>query len=646
MCWQKRGSGRSYNSPSGIGSILGQHTGKVMGFKVCSTLCRICDTASTSRKEPNLHDCPRNWDKSAKAMEADTAARLLKILEETTGLQVDTLIMDDDASTISKVKQALGHDVEKWSDINHSTKSVSNALYTLQKKHKVFSKDVIGYFKRCFSYAVKQNKNDKEHLRQNILAIVPHSFGIHENCGSWCRASENHKYKSLPNGKCLSGDDLYKDLCIIFKTMANNAHKLAPCGSTKEVESLHNIYGSKAPKRICYSSSEALCIRTSASVSQKNLGYTYLSEVNTKAGLSPNKVTIKHARELQTERNRQLSYSGKPDVKRRKLDHTLNKTVKQATLEKKEGDTYKTDICLHNISECTEIPYIKYKPELDKIELFEGTVVVFDLETSSLNDDCCILQIAAKSTKSDFNTYVQPTKPISTATTAVTGLSSGGSILYYNGNPVSASIPEAAFQSFVLWLDTQSPVLLVAHNCKTFDAKRLIFNISQYSCFNAFRECVIGFSDTLPLFKNMYSLDSYTQESLHKHLLENDYIAHNAINDVLSLESIIIKSEVGASLICKYSFTTQSFIKQSNFSLETKKNITTFDNLKIGKFASSGIVHRMAESGLQFSHLMFAYERNGSEGLKSLLLEKRLDEKPRVTKNKSVIDKLLRYFTT
>ncbi|VDI08997.1 Hypothetical predicted protein [Mytilus galloprovincialis] len=596
MCWQKRGSGRSYNSPSGIGSILGQHTGKVMGFKVCSTLCRICDTVSTSRKEPNLHDCPRNWDKSAKAMEADTAARLLKILEETTGLQVDTLIMDDDSSTISKVKQALGHDVEKWSDINHSTKSVSNALYTLQKKHKVFSKDVIGYFKRCFSYAVKQkNKNDKDHLRQNILAIVPHSFGIHENCGAWCRASENHKYKSLPNGKCLSGDDLYKDL--------------SPCGSTKEVESLHNIYGSKAPKRICYSSSEALCIRTSVSVSQKNLGYTYLSEVNTKAGLSPNKVTIKHARELQTERNRQLSYSGKPDVKRRKLDHTLNKTVKQATLEKKE-------------------------------------VVVFDLETSSLNDDCCILQIAAKSTKSDFNTYVQPTKPISTATTAVTGLSSGGSILYYNGNPVSASIPEAAFQSFVLWLDTQSPVLLVAHNCKTFDAKRLIFNISQYSCFNAFRECVIGFSDTLPLFKNMYSLDSYTQESLHKHLLENDYIAHNAINDVLSLESIIIKSEVGASLICKYSFTTQSFIKQSNFSLETKKNITTFDNLKIGKFASSGIVHRMAESGLQFSHLMFAYERNGSEGLKSLLLEKRLDEKPRVTKNKSVIDKLLRYFTT
>ncbi|XP_076086877.1 uncharacterized protein LOC143057454 [Mytilus galloprovincialis] len=224
MCWQKRGSGRSYNSPSGIGSILGQHTGKVMGFKVCSTLCRICDTVSTSRKEPNLHDCPRNWDKSAKAMEADTAARLLKILEETTGLQVDTLIMDDDSSTISKVKQALGHDVEKWSDINHSTKSVSNALYTLQKKHKVFSKDVIGYFKRCFSYAVKQNKNDKDHLRQNILAIVPHSFGIHENCGAWCRASENHKYKSLPNGKCLSGDDLYKDLCIIFKTMANNAH--------------------------------------------------------------------------------------------------------------------------------------------------------------------------------------------------------------------------------------------------------------------------------------------------------------------------------------------------------------------------------------------------------------------------------------
>jgi len=83
MCWQKRGSGRSYSSHSGVGSVVGQHTGKVLNFKVCSDHCRICLTASKLDKEPEVHECGNNWDKSPKAMEAHTGAHLLKLLEDT-----------------------------------------------------------------------------------------------------------------------------------------------------------------------------------------------------------------------------------------------------------------------------------------------------------------------------------------------------------------------------------------------------------------------------------------------------------------------------------------------------------------------------------------------------------------------------------
>jgi hypothetical protein len=166
MCWQKRGSGRSYSSHSGVGSVTRQHTGKVLNFKVCSDHCRICLTASKLDKEPEVHECGNNWDKSPKAMEAHTWAHLLKLLEDTAGFKVGVLVMDDDSATLSQVRESLGHPLEKWSDTNHSRKSVGNALYnTLQKKHKTLTTEVIKYFQKCFSYAIKQNKGQEDTLK-------------------------------------------------------------------------------------------------------------------------------------------------------------------------------------------------------------------------------------------------------------------------------------------------------------------------------------------------------------------------------------------------------------------------------------------------------------------------------------------------
>lgn len=97
----------------------------------------------------------------------------------------------------------------------------------------------------------------------------------------------------------------------------------------------------------------------------------------------------------------------------------------------------------------------------------------FDLETTSLNTDCDITQIAAVSGSSQFNTYVSPEQKISPKAAAVTGLTTQGGILFLHGNPVSAIPLCEALREFFSYLQSRAPVLLVAHN-STFDSTRLL----------------------------------------------------------------------------------------------------------------------------------------------------------------------------
>ncbi|XP_062575241.1 uncharacterized protein LOC134237162 [Saccostrea cucullata] len=54
--WQKRGSGRNYNSLSGHALMIGSKTGKVVGYSVMSKTCRTCDSNKRRTCEKD-HDC-------------------------------------------------------------------------------------------------------------------------------------------------------------------------------------------------------------------------------------------------------------------------------------------------------------------------------------------------------------------------------------------------------------------------------------------------------------------------------------------------------------------------------------------------------------------------------------------------------------
>ena len=51
-----------------------------------------------------------------------------------------------------------------------------------------------------------------------------------------------------------------------------------------------------------------------------------------------------------------------------------------------------------------------------------------------------------------------------------------------------------------------------------------------------------------------------------------------------------------------------------------------------------------ASGGLTFNHLKCAFARNGHDGLYSIMSEE-VDKKPRVTKQKQIIERIINYFS-
>ena len=199
MGWQKRGAGRSYNSKSGVGTIIGNNTGKICGYGIRITDCRKCQYHENRGKKAPDHKCFKNWNGTSKGMEPDVGVEMVHRIEER-GVQVETLIMDDDTTTMARIRKEINHKITKWSDINHTSKHLVSSLYSLQKKHKCLSANTISYLKKCFNHALAQTKGDAKKCKEAINQIVPHAFGDHENCGEWCSAKaspESYEHKTI-----------------------------------------------------------------------------------------------------------------------------------------------------------------------------------------------------------------------------------------------------------------------------------------------------------------------------------------------------------------------------------------------------------------------------------------------------------------
>ena len=149
-------------------------------------------------------------------------------------------------------------------------------LYTLQSELKgQLSTKVVEYFAKCFGYALVQNRNDAQGLKQSLRAIIPHAFGKHKYCSvTWCgflKDPSSYCHASLPHGNNLKGDKMEEGLTNVIDMYIQNAEKLAPLGSSQSNEALNNTIGSKAPKIRHYGASETTILEWRALLARRIL---------------------------------------------------------------------------------------------------------------------------------------------------------------------------------------------------------------------------------------------------------------------------------------------------------------------------------------------------------------------------------------
>ena len=120
--WQRRGSGRTYNSLSGHSSLVGCRTGRIIDYEVKIKSCKACENAAKNARNQNHRIVEENWSASAKSMEADMAASMLKQQEENNSENVVRLVMDNHSTTSAKLRAEVKHEIEDIKDINHAKK--------------------------------------------------------------------------------------------------------------------------------------------------------------------------------------------------------------------------------------------------------------------------------------------------------------------------------------------------------------------------------------------------------------------------------------------------------------------------------------------------------------------------------------------
>lgn len=239
---------------------MGHYSKKICSYAVRSKDCRKCSSGKNK-----VHDCRKNYEGSAKAMEADMGVELYTKNELFDKHHVfgGRLVMDNDSATIASLRAASVHSIELWADKNHTVKAFSNALWGMS-----LQKPLIDYFTHNFSNAIAEHRNQADALAEKLKALIPHAFGDHTLC-TFHENKDKYEYKTLPNKKPLESLELKIALEDLMTRYINNVNKIVPSASTQGNESFNNVVASKCPKSKHLSGSESLNFRVASAVCQK-----------------------------------------------------------------------------------------------------------------------------------------------------------------------------------------------------------------------------------------------------------------------------------------------------------------------------------------------------------------------------------------
>lgn len=157
---------------------------------------------------------------------------------------------------------------------------------------------------------------------------------------------------------------------------------------------------------------------------------------------------------------------------------------------------------------------------------------------------------------------------------------------------------------------------------------------------------IAGFSDALTAFKKKFpdrkGPQMFTLETLAKDFLEpqDSQHFHDAAYDVTILQNLV------SILNCEdYLFNSMtSFADYYKSVLETNKisyNLQFLIDLQ--NIVSQQILKRLALHGVTYDSLLKLYESGGERGIQGLFTEKVENNKPKITTNKKIIEKMIEF---
>ena len=196
MGWNKRSSGRRYDSLSGHGFLLGCRTNKIIDSILCSKKCATCSRYERQDQDLPTHTCPKNYTGSSKAMEADGLLQAyIDLYRQSNGtLAISHVVTDDDSSMRALVSHHSAMNKKgvlpvfmpepEWLvDPSHRTKVVAQAFYELANQKRAetecTSLDALR-MKINWSSFIKQNRHKTiEEIMEIIDAPLEHMFHEH-----------------------------------------------------------------------------------------------------------------------------------------------------------------------------------------------------------------------------------------------------------------------------------------------------------------------------------------------------------------------------------------------------------------------------------------------------------------------------------
>lgn len=184
----------------------------------------------------------------------------------------------------------------------------------------------------------------------------------------------------------------------------------------------------------------------------------------------------------------------------------------------------------------------------------------FIVHLISSGKDCEIVQLAAVSGFHSLNLYIIPRCQMQRGAAKVTGFRVRRKRLYLHHQPVLTNSLREVLVSFIAFLKMLGRPLVVGHNIQRFDCPLLARALDEQDLRAEFESLVSGYVDTLPLAREMLKdrcLQSFRQENLVRELLGVNYKAHDALEDVRSLQTLFNVLQPTPDLISRHMFTLQ-----------------------------------------------------------------------------------------